>query len=229
MAKRPKTPKPPPAVSEQILKELAATALRKRSRGEKPTAQELGALRKVEKQREEELRWHHYETVPKKHYLEMAGDGDSPRPRKVIHEQADRYGLPLRGPTINFRDFIRAVHDFLAANKRKLAEPEPDSDEALFAGRYSPAQERWREAKAEMAEIQLAREKKRVLSREDLRNGLNEISAILRGIGEGLQRQFGPDALQLHDEGLDDAQAAIDRMFLKHGLNEEDATEGPAA
>lgn len=113
-AKQPHKPaKRSETVSEKIDQELAAGCLRKRRAGEKTTREEVAALRRIEKAREEDLRWQYYETVPKKHYRELAGNGEKPRGAQIILDQAERYGLPLKGKTVNLREVIRAFHDFL--------------------------------------------------------------------------------------------------------------------
>ena len=59
----------------------------------------------------------------------------SGRQTKVLNEQADRYGLPLGGPVIDLPKLARALHDFLAANAKKLN----TDDTALLGGGNSPA------------------------------------------------------------------------------------------
>jgi hypothetical protein len=97
-------------------RELVTSALRKREAGQQPTAQELAALRRYEKQRDEQQRWDHYRTVPKKHYTAMSG-----RQRKVLNEQADRYGIPCSGEVIDLGAVLRWVHDSLAKNSHRLS------------------------------------------------------------------------------------------------------------
>lgn len=46
----------------------------------------------------------------------------SGRQTKVLNEQAERYGIPLGGRTINLPAVVRALHEFLARNARKLSE-----------------------------------------------------------------------------------------------------------
>jgi len=49
-------PKPKPTASEQLDRQLAATAIEKKQRGETPGRDERAALRRVEQQREEDQR-----------------------------------------------------------------------------------------------------------------------------------------------------------------------------
>src|SRR3990172_5054457 len=109
------TPKYPP-VDGTLEKDLAQKAYEKLRAGQTPTAQEGAALKRYEKEREEKLRWQYYGSIPQKHWRQMSG-GQA----KVLKEQADRYGLPFGGPTINLPAVARALHDFLADNAHKLA------------------------------------------------------------------------------------------------------------
>ncbi len=68
----------------------------------------------------------------------------SGRQTKVINEQAERYGIPFGGATINLPTVVRALHDFLADNAVKLAR----DDDPLMQGVGSPALERYREERA---------------------------------------------------------------------------------
>ena len=52
-----------------------------------------------------------------------------------------------------------------------------------------------------------------LVSRDEIREGLGRIAAIIREAGEALQRQFGPAALEPHNEALDDAELQIVRLF----------------
>ncbi len=102
--------------SELVDGDLAQRAIEKQRKGETPTAQELAALRRVERQRDEALREEHYASIPQRDWIRMSG-----RQRKVIVDQAQKYGLPIGGATINLADLAKGLHDFLAANAPKLA------------------------------------------------------------------------------------------------------------
>ena len=122
------------AISERLDREQAAAAIRKVAAGQKLTTKEQSALRRYEKQQEEDRRWQYYASIPQKHWRQMSG-----RQTKVINEQAVRYGIPFGGASINLPDVVRGIHDFLAANVLKL-----NQDDELFSdnGASSPALER---------------------------------------------------------------------------------------
>ena len=140
-----------------------------------------------------------------KHWRLMSG-----RQTKVLNEQAERYGIPFGGRTINLPNVVRALHDFLAANARKLA---AEDDEMLGSGVPSPALERYREERAKLARLDRLERERVLVPRDEVREGLGRIAAIIRSAGEALQRQFGASAVDLLYEALDDAQREIDQRF----------------
>src|SRR6478672_11158033 len=97
------------SAADKLDKDLAAGAFKKLQAGQTPSAQEQAALKRYEKQREDKLRWQYYASIPQKHWREMSG-----RQAKVINEQADRYGIPFGGSTIDLKQVVHALHDFLA-------------------------------------------------------------------------------------------------------------------
>lgn len=193
--------------SADIERQMAAAALDKRRRGVKPTAQELAALRRVEAAREEELRWEYYESVPKRHYVELSG-----RQPKILNEQADRYGLPLRGRTVNLREVIRGFHALLAANKHRLA-ARGEEDDGLMASGRGRWIEAYRREKALLARMERREREGHLIPRPRLRTCLGLISSLLRRTADTLQRQFGAEAHGVLSEGLDEVERAI-RDFL---------------
>jgi hypothetical protein len=173
--------------------------------GEQPTAQEQAALKRFEQQQEEQRRWQYYENIPQKHWRQMSG-----RQTKVLQEQAQRYGLPFDGRTISLPNLVRALHDFLAANARKLAEADED---LLNASGSSPALERYREERARLARLDRLEREQLLIPRDEVREGLSRIAAILRSAGDALQRQYGPAALEILDEVLSDAEREMETLF----------------
>jgi hypothetical protein len=205
VAKGDKLPEGSGGVSDAIDRELAAAALRKRQAGQQPNTQELRALRRIEREREERDRWRYYRSIPQKHWREMSG-----RQARTINEQAIRYGLPFGGRHVDLTELVPALHEFLAANARKLAGEE--GSDPLMSGVASPALERYREERAKLARLDRLERERSLLPRESIHDGLTQIASILRAAGETLQRQFGPDALDVLHGALDDAQKTIDAL-----------------
>ena len=111
-------------------KETVARAYRKIMAQQELTKEERRALKRHEKTKEEKLRWQYYASIPHKHWKEMSG-----RQAKVINEQAQRYGIPFDGATVDLPLVVRRLHDFFAANAQKLAA----EDDPLMQGSGSPA------------------------------------------------------------------------------------------
>jgi hypothetical protein len=142
--------------------QAAAEAYAKMARREKLSSREASALKRFEKDREEQLRWQFYAAIPQKHWRQMSG-----RQTKVINEQAARYGLPFGGPTINLPELARAIHNFLAANAQKLA-----ADDELLTGASSLALERYREERAALARLDRLQREGQLLPRDQVREAL---------------------------------------------------------
>lgn len=206
MAKRDAAP--PQTATDQINRDLARRALEKQRRGEAPTAQELAALKRVEKAREEELRWQYYRTIPQRHWREMSG-----RQAKILIEQADRYGIPFGGKTVDLPAVVKALHDFLAANKTKLSTPDEDELPPLKESEKLAAVRRQRE------EIRLQVDRGKYVSRENVRRCFSEIASILRRAGEQLQRRHGNEAYLILHDALDAAEHAVIQGLAHVGDN----------
>src|SRR5574340_1554837 len=107
--------------ADDLDKQFAAAALAKRRAGQKPSREEAAALRRVERARDQQLRADHYRSIPKRDWQRWSG-----RQQKILNEQALRYGVPIGGATIDAAELARWLHEFLAANARKLAAADSD-------------------------------------------------------------------------------------------------------
>lgn len=205
---------PPPvvsvgsSVSSRIDKALVAAALSKHKRGITPSTREQLALRKWEEAHEEITRWRYYKSVPQKHWREMSG-----RQAKVLNEQAVLYGLPFGTAVIDLPVVVRALHDFLARNAKKLSAL--DCDDPLLAGENSPALERYRDERAKLAKMDRLERERTLLPRDEIHEMLGRVAGIIRGAGDGLQRQYGNEAHALLDEAMDDAVNEIETFFAE--------------
>lgn len=191
-----------PAASQQLDQKQAAEAYRKALAGDALTERERLALKRFERDREEQLRWKYYATIPQKHWRRMSG-----RQTKVLHEQAERYGLPFGGAAVDLPKLARALHDFLATNAHKLAR----DDDSLLTGPASPALERYREERAALARLDRLEREGGLVDRNKMLDGMARVAAIVRGAGDALQRQFGSGALDILLEALDEADREIGR------------------
>ncbi len=162
-----------PNVTSDIIRDLAKTALEKRRTGKTPTARELCALRKIEKDRDEKARERHYQTIPKHRWRAWSG-----RQNKIIDDQGRRFGLPIAQAVIPLPDFVRAFHNFLADNEFRLSSDAPDKVDV-----------RLKTAKAEREELRLARDRGRVVPIEE--RDTDEIALVRWFVG--VMERAGPE------------------------------------
>lgn len=196
--------------------DVLSRAYRKVMDGKKDdlSREERTAVERHEKRKEERLRWQYYDAIPQKHWRQMSG-----RQAKVINEQAVRYGIPFDGATVSLPAVVKALHDFLAENKHKLARDDDD----LMSGPASPALERYREERAALARLVRLEREGELLPRDLVRQSLSKTASIIRIAGETLQKQFGDSAAEVLYEAIGDAEAEIDRFFAEPGSETEDA------
>jgi len=124
----------------------------------------------------------------------------------VLNEQAARYGLPVGGALIDLHDVARWIHEHLAARARGR-----NGDDDLLAGSgSSPALERYRTARAEGEELDVAARKGALLPRRVVRAALLRLAGLLRGTVEQLDRDFGTAAATIVIEATNTFEAGID-------------------
>lgn len=187
------------AISDDDLR-LAGEAAAKTARDEKPTPQEAAARNRIDAACSEYLTWRAYEAIPQKHWIEMSG-----RQAKIINEQAARYGIPFSGATVNLPAVVLALHDFLAANAKKLSTIEAN---LVLVGRK-------RRVDAELAELSLETQRGNLINRSELREAWSMVANLLRRAGEMLGRDHGADAQAILDEALDEADGLIEETLNK--------------
>jgi len=144
--------------------------------------------------------------VPKWLYVQMSG-----REHRTLDRQAESRGLPVKGKYVNLSRIIRWLHDFLASPSVRKPSLVNGEDPLMVGGENSPAMERYRAARASLAELKLEERKGTLLSREDARERLSRLATIMRATGDHLQRECGPKALAIWDEGLDLFDKELDR------------------
>ncbi len=204
--------------ASQVDSGLVARAYRKLMDRQELTQAEREALKRHEKQKEERLRWQYYGSVPQRHWRQMSG-----RQAKVINEQAIRYGIPFGGARIDLPAVVKAMHNFLANNAQKLAR----EDDVLLQGGNSPALEEYRRERTLLARLDRMTRERQLLPRDEVREALGRIAAILRGAGDTLVRKFGPAAAEVLLEALDDAQREIASCFGDTDECQHDAPHAP--
>ncbi len=82
-----------------------------------------------------------------------------------------------------------------------------------LAGGDSPALERYRAARAELAEFELKLKRGDLMARVDVHEGLSEAGAILRRKAVRLRKLFGDEAAQIIADAVDDMLKSNERLF----------------
>lgn len=197
------TPIGPPATRAE-LSDVHAWLLgcAKLAAGKSMSRDEERAWKRHEKRERERHGAAAYEAIPKKLWEQWSG-----RQRKVLAEQAERYGIPFANKTINLPAVVKALHDFLARNARRLlADP---SGDALLSGEMTPALEQYRRARARLAELELEARKRSLLPRDEVHDRLARVAVILRGAGEAI-RKLDQESADVLDQALGDFEREIE-------------------
>lgn len=100
-------------------------------------------------------------------------------------------------------------------------DPLPIDDELIAMGGDSPALERYRLAKAKLAEMDIEQRRNALVPRDRIRSGLGRFAQILRQLGERLGQRYGPEATASVNDALDDCQQVIDDEFGGNGLHDD--------
>lgn len=219
MAKRGRKIERPASTAAQIDRELARSAIQKRKQNQMPSSRELSGLRRYEKQLEEERRWEYYRSIPAKHWKEMSG-----RQARTINEQAVAHGIPFAGREINLPDVVRAMHDFFARHAQKLATFVGDDPLLADGGETTQFLEKLREETWKLRRLERMEKETELVPRATVHESLARIAGILRMAGDTLQRQFGPEAFDVLNDALDDAEREIEASFGDGGKRTDTTT-----
>ncbi len=113
-------------------------------------------------------------------------------------------------------DAIAAIVDGLRKREAEMGAAASDGDPDLF-GEDSPALERYRTARAQLAELDLEVRRAKLLDREQLESHWNAGAVALRNAGERLQRRYGDEAVEIYNEGMADfARAVTEAIHAGH-------------
>ena len=98
---------------------------------------------------------------------------------------------------------------------RGKRQPPADSDEALMDPTItgtSPALERFRHARAGLAELELQAKQGQFLPRQLVHECFGRVASLLRAAGDRLKKDYGPEALKILNEALEDALRAVGEL-----------------
>lgn len=96
-------------------------------------------------------------------------------------------------------------------------------DDGLSDGGNSPGLERWRLAKAELTEIQLEKERKRVFPRDMAREVLGRVASLWRRYGERLAKRRGPEEAASFNDTFEAARKIVDHEFGGNDISPDSA------
>lgn len=161
-----------------------------------------------------EVREYIYRNLPKPDYLELSGLQTA-----VLHNQGDRWGIPLRGGNLDLYRIIPALHRVVTKiAKSKVLDPaavragDDAPSDPLLSGSASPALEQYRQEKFMLARLQRLQAEGQIVFVDDIADSFNRIAAILRDTGEKLQRQFGNEASDLMEGALIGMQKEVEKL-----------------
>ncbi len=114
---------------------------------------------------------------------------------------------------------LRQIIPWLIRRGKHAATPAGENEDPLLAVGDSPGLERYRLAKAELAELELQVRKGTLIPIDAVKDTISRWSALIRRMGESLAKRFGNEAAELLNEtlvecrrvvpkGSDDAQPA---------------------
>lgn len=82
-----------------------------------------------------------------------------------------------------------------------------------MVGGDSPALERYRAAKADLAELDRDERRMKLIPRDQAEESARMRAQVMRRAGEKLQRRFGVEAQEILDDAIDEATRIIEKTF----------------
>lgn len=126
------------------------------------------------------------------------------RPRVPADGQA-REGTKKNGPLWYSG---KAVYEAAASRKGAVAARAADQDvsggDPMLSGENTPGLERFRMARAKIAELDLQERELSLIPRDKVHDGFGRLATILRSAGESLERGYGREAKGILDEAVAD-------------------------
>jgi len=161
------------SVAQRLEREEAIAALNKRRQGEKLTRAEITAIRKFEEKRDEELRHRILSSLSQKTLVDILGTS-----RKVLLEWESE-GLPRNS------DRTYNLYSVLPWLKTRWYQGTKEAKD-------SPALERYRLAKARMAEVELAERRGKLIDIESVERGRVERIHMVKRIMFSIPNSASP-------------------------------------
>jgi hypothetical protein len=140
---------------------------------------------------------------------------DAIRPRAKDAERGTGKTKRFDGP--------KMVAAAIAYRLEQAAPATTEDGDPLLSGSDSPALERYRNVKADLAERDLAERDKVLVRANVIRDALRPAVSALRGTGDRLVRQFGNEAGDIFNEGVNEFEAAAKRVILADAIDTPDS------
>ncbi len=215
-----------PSKAEQIKqrqdRELLKAAIDKSNKGQTLTRKELAAVASYEAEQRRFAGESFVRAVPKKLYGEWSG-----RQTKILHDQADLYGLPLRGETIDLVALVARLHEWLAEHKHELAivaKGEASASSGGGRGDLVAAQAENVRKKNQLLDATIEKKAGELIPRETCHLLLGRLAKILQKSGHTLHK-IDPRAGNVLNLALERFQELIDQ-FADGSLALEDDHAG---
>lgn len=192
------------------MNEAVLRGLRKREAGESLTTVETRAIRAWDKREQARYVDLWLRKCPLVEFRNLAG---------LTRPQCDRLSLQ-RGLRLS------GAHLDLTALLPSLFEAMLESDDVEAAAGDSPALERLRGYKADMAELELAQKRGRLVDVMEIREKLSAIAAIIRGSGEAMERAGGPAVGAAFSAMIDEVEDAVKRWYTEDGEAANEQEQG---
>ena len=184
--------------------ELIESWIKKTAAGEKPTREEDAARRRHEKATEEANRWKYYGTIPRKHWLRLSG-----KHHATVDNYAARFGIPMRGETVDLAAVVQWLYGFLEKKGDSLS----DQEALIWSGpgaEGSAALEICRMEKAKALRLDRMAREGNMVNQAAIRKLMNETGRLLRDAGERMRDI--PKAHRTFLLALDNCEGAIRRF-----------------
>lgn len=97
----------------------------------------------------------------------------------------------------------------------------PGLDDLFVAGGDSPNLERYRLARAQLAELELEQKKRALFPRDAARSVLGRVASLWRRYGERIGKRHGPEEVVSFNETFDECRRVIEDEFGGNGLPED--------
>jgi len=184
---------------------LVESAKKKHEANEKISPREMRAWAKWEAEEDEKRGRRWLAAMPKRAYCSVVG-----RQYKVLNEQADAFGIPLRGDTVDAMAVLRWIHDFFAKHRLQLPSiVRGETKNGTPRDKLTLEQVEVYRRRVKLLENQLEVDEQTLLPRNEVHELLVKLGRVLRGAGERIHKQFGPQAASILDVALDDYDALL--------------------